>query len=59
LSRTSAGTPGLVAAVFRLLRRVGGVLAGTALAYGVVVLVVFVAELLRAILDEVDWEDGD
>lgn len=43
----------------RTLRRVGGVLAGTALGYGLIVAAVFAAELLRAILDEVDWEDGD
>lgn len=42
-----------------VLRLAGKTLAGTALAYGLIVAAVFAAELLRAILDEVDWQDGD
>lgn len=45
--------------VSRFLRRLGGVLAGTATLYAATVAAVFLAELLRALADELDWEDGD
>lgn len=59
MSRTPGATTGLGPQVSRFLRRLGGVLAGTATLYAATVAAVFLAELLRALADELDWEDGD